>query len=260
MKEPLLEKRAISKRELLDAEQAFAVANAAQVAATESLREATSRMTLLDIRYKDLVIIAPFDGRVASRHVEKGEWVVPGQAVVTLVSVGTIEAWLQVPERFAADVATYSNNIEVFVTALGETVPSQNVKIVPDIDTATRIFPVIVTLDSSAGRLAPGMSIRARIPVGANDPKLAVPVDAVVYGHMGQSIFKVGPSASADSLPPAVRVAVEILFEDGGLAFVSAEDLTENDRVVIEGNQRLLPGTPLITHPLQPKRSAVLKE
>ena len=104
MKKPLLGKGAISKRELLDAEQAFAVAEAAHLSAKETLIEATSRMDLLDIRYHDLDILAPFDGRVIARHVEPGEWLVPGQAVVTLVSTGTIEAWLQVPERYAADV------------------------------------------------------------------------------------------------------------------------------------------------------------
>ena len=111
MKRPLLEKDAISKRELLDAEQASAVADAAHLVATETLIEANSRMDLLDIRYKDLDVVAPFDGRVINRHVEPGEWLTPGQAVVTLVSTGTIEAWLQVPERYASDVTAHSQEI-----------------------------------------------------------------------------------------------------------------------------------------------------
>lgn len=193
--------------------------------------------------------MAPFDGRVTLRHIEPGEWLTPGQAVVTLVSTGTIEAWLQVPERYAADVTAQADRIEVEVTALGRTVPSLEIRVVADVNTATRIFPVIVTLDASSGELAPGMSIRARIPVGTDEPRLAVPSDAIIHSRMGEALFKVGTPPTGGGLPLAVRVPVEILFEADGLAFVSSAALTEGDSIVVEGNQRLFPDTPLIANP-----------
>ena len=249
MKQPLLEKRALSKRELLDAEQAFAVAEAGHLAAKESLIEATSRMELLNVRYQDLDIVAPFDGRVTVRHVELGEWLTPGKSVVTLVSTGTIEAWLQVPERYAADAAAQAGHIQVEVTAVGKTVPSIEVQVVADVDTATRIFPVIVTLDADANDLAPGMAVRARIPIGSNEPRLAVPTDAIVQSRLGEAVFKVGAAPAGGGLPPAVRVPVNVIFEADGVAYLDAPELAENDSVVVEGNQRLFPNTPLIASP-----------
>ncbi|MEZ5323931.1 MAG: efflux RND transporter periplasmic adaptor subunit [Verrucomicrobiales bacterium] len=256
MKQPLLEKRAISKRELLDAEQAFAVAEAGLLAAKESLIEATSRMELLNVRYQDLDIVAPFDGRVTVRHVEPGEWLTAGQPVVTLVSTGTIEAWLQVPERYAADTAAHAGSIQVEVTSLGKTVPSIDVQVVADVDTATRVFPVIVTLDADANSLAPGMSVRASIPIGSNEPRLAVPTDAIVQSRLGEAVFKVGAAPAGGGLPPAVRVPVKVLFEADGLAYLDAPELAENDSIVVEGNQRLFPNTPLITSPQAPANRA----
>ena len=256
MKQPLLEKRAISKRELLDAEQAFAVAEAGHLAAKESLIEATSRMELLNVRYQDLDIVAPFDGRVTVRHVEPGEWLTAGQPVVTLVSTGTIEAWLQVPERYAAAAAAQAGRIQVEVTAVGKTVPSIDVQVVADVDTATRIFPVIVTLDADANDLAPGMSVRASIPIGSNEPRLAVPTDAIVQSRLGEAVFKVGAAPAGGGLPPAVRVPVKVLFEADGFAYLDAPEVTENDSVVVEGNQRLFPNTPLVATPRLPATGA----
>jgi RND family efflux transporter MFP subunit len=256
MKKPLLEKRAISKRELLDAEQAFAVADAGLRSARESLIESTSRMDLLNIRYQDLEILAPFDGKVTARHVEPGEWLTPGQSVVTLVSTGTIEAWLQVPERYASDAAAQADKITVDVPALGKNVKSTKVQIVADIDKATRIFPVIVTLTDDTNELTPGMAVRARIPIGSNGKRLAVPTDAVVHSRLGEAVFKAGTPPAGGGMPPAIRVPVEVLFEADGLAFLSAEDLAEGDSVVVEGNQRLFPNTPLITNPRPVKTAA----
>lgn len=249
MKKPLLEKRAISKRELLDAEQAFSVADAGLRAARESLTEATSRMDLLDVRHKDLEIIAPFDGRVIVRHVEPGEWLTAGQSVATLVSTGTIEAWLQVPERYAADARAQAAQIMVDVPSLGKQFASKSISFVADVDTATRIFPIIVTLDDAEDELAPGMSIQASIPIGTDEPRLAVPTDAIVYSQMGEAVFKVGTPPPGGGMPPAVRVPVQVLFESNGQALLAAPELAEGDSVVVEGNQRLFPNTPLIPSP-----------
>ena len=121
------------------------------------------------------------------------------------------------------------------MTALEQKARSLDVSVVSDIDKATRVFPVVVTLDASDGRLAPGMSVRARIPVGANEPQLAVPVDAIVHSRMGQAVFKVGAPPPGGGLPQAMRVPVQVLFEENGDAFVSSSDLDEGEMVVVRG-------------------------
>jgi predicted deacylase len=75
---------------------------------------------LLQVRLDDTTIAAPFDGYVIERHVEPGEWVRPGDPIITLVSAGIIEAWIEVPERFAGDIAQATTPITVEVGHNGD--------------------------------------------------------------------------------------------------------------------------------------------
>ena len=57
------------------------------------------------------------------RHAEPGEWVKPGDPLITMVSV-RLEAWLQVPERFAALAVDrpLTADIETLARVVGEEV------------------------------------------------------------------------------------------------------------------------------------------
>ena len=102
MMRQLWDKKAVAEREYLDSLRGARVAMAQQNAAAESIAAAEKRRELLNVRRGDLSVLAPFDGRVVARHLELGEWLREGDPVVTLVSTGEVEAWLELPERHVA--------------------------------------------------------------------------------------------------------------------------------------------------------------
>ena len=146
-KRELLNDRAVSKREVLDAEREAAVAKARTQAAEDELAAERSVLELLEVRLGDLEVKAPFDGRVVTRHVEPGEWLAAGAAVVTLVSTGDIEAWLDVPERFAASVEAAGGDLSVVADGSGFVAEAKALRRVADVDQRTRLFTVVVTLE-----------------------------------------------------------------------------------------------------------------
>lgn len=242
MKEKLFAQKAISESEVLDARSANNVDNSVSKATVDSLKAAQSRLELLAVRLADLEVRAPFAGRVVVRHAELGEWVAAGSHIVTLVSSGEIEAWLQVPERFAS--AVRGKEIPVTIKATGEIVTSTKLTIVPEADMTTRTFQVIATLPNSDGTLLPGLSISAELPVTSNEPRLAVPVNAVVQGYAGPGVF-VPLQKEGSPMPVANRLPVEVLFQDNEFVYLKAEGLKAGDQVVVEGNERLFPFQPL---------------
>ena len=163
-----------------------------------------------------------------------------GDAIVTLVSTGTIEAWLEVPERFAGDVAQATTPITVEVPAVGQSITVRQGKRVPQMDLQARTFFVVVELSDHAGLLTPGMTVSAWLPVGLRSKQLTVPGDAVIRDAASAFVYKVRQGSNGGQ---AVQVPVRILFQDAGKVAVAAQDLRPNDRVVTEGNERLLPGT-----------------
>jgi RND family efflux transporter MFP subunit len=243
MKEQLFAQRALSESEVLDARRGLHVADALASAAAESLGVMEARVDLIKVRREDLEILAPFAGRVVASHTEIGEWVIPGSPVVTLLSVGEIEAWLQVPERFAS--VDGSKNIPVKLTATGKMVMATKLIPIPDADRSSRTVQMIAMLPDPDNELVPGLSVSAELPVTDEIEQLMVPVNAVVQSYSGPGVFV--PQKSPDSpLPVAKRIEVEVLYKTDGYVFIRSKDLKEGDQVIVEGNERLFPFQPLM--------------
>ena len=238
MKETAFAGNALSEAEVLDARSANNVDNSIYASAQDSLKATKSRLELLNVRLDDLKILAPFTGRVVERHIEPGEWAEPGSAIVTLVSSGEIEAWLQVPERFATTAR--GKQIPVTLTATGQTVTSTSLTIVPEAETSTRTLQMVALLPNPGDTLVPGLSVSAALPVSENTERLAVPVNAIVQGYAGPSIF-ISSTQEGSPLPVAKRLPIEILFQENETVYLKAEGLKAGDQVVVEGNERLFP-------------------
>lgn len=243
MKRKLYQQDAISESEFLDAEREATVSGTQEKSARDSLAAAGAALDLLEVRKQDLTIRAPFDARVVSRQGELGEWLRAGDPVLTLISSGEVEAWLQVPERYDVDLSRKAITVSVGAAQHSAT----NLRPVPEADATNRVVTVIANIADPEDELVPGLSVSAELPVSVERPRLAVPSDAVVTTFAGPAIFRA--QQSKEGLPFAERLNVTVLFQKEGTVFIEAEGLNEGDLVVIEGNERLFPMTPLVFTP-----------
>ena len=239
----LLARQAATEREHRDATTAVQVAKARVHSAKRQVETVERQVDLARIQLQDLTIKSPFDGRVVRRHVEPGEWVNPGDAIVTLVSSGKIEAQLEVPERFAATLNNPTDNLSIEVQTAAGSLTSQTLRAVPEVDARARTFPVIVELENREGRLSSGMSVTAYVPAGPAQSRLTVPKDAVVRSGYGDYVFVA--QSGTDGQITANRTDVRVLFESGDRVAIAEGALLPGDRVIVEGNERLRPGAAL---------------
>jgi RND family efflux transporter MFP subunit len=249
MKTGLFNKRAVSQRELLDAEREKLVTEAQVKAASDQLTVSKSRLALLRVRETDLKILSPFHGRVVERHIEPGEWLGAGEPVVSLVSAGEIEAWLDVPERFSFLVSTDPAAYKVFGDGGALTATAKSVKRIAEVDMRSRVFRVVATLDDFEGRLVHGMSVFADLPIGRKEKMPTVPVNAVVTSRLGEFVFRVNQPAgkTAGGMPVAQKVPVKVRFRREGQAFLEqTKEFKAGDQIVLEGNERLRDRQPLL--------------
>lgn len=248
MKTALFAENAIPRSDLLDATRVLAVANALTAAARDEKIEAQSRINLLTIRKNDLEIRAPFAGLITERMIEPGEWAGEGQSVMNLVSLDPVEAWLRVPERHLLDVEKNPGEVRIMINQFGTLSPAE-VRIISDVDPRSRMFNVVALLDNADQKLSPGLSLTGQVPIGKEAPHLSVPVDAVLRTQRGDFIFRAKKPADAAGMPTAERIPVNISFEREGKAYLlpsSDTALQQGDQVVIEGNDRLQPGQPMM--------------
>lgn len=233
-------------QELIDA-QGTADADAASVIALEAaLHRAQESRARVEI-------IAPFDGTVSRKLVEKGMWLDPGTAVVEVVSRGLIDAVIDVPEQHISSLEK-GTPIEITVVPLNETIQGQVQAINPDGSNSARTFSVKVRFDDQAGRYKVGMSVTARVPVRAQAEYLMVPRDAVQYAVDGPEVWMslVMPGSAPGSMPQGLPMPVDVVFGDGDFFAVVPKpkiqgmDLFPGMDIVIEGAERLWPTRPLM--------------
>lgn len=254
MMRKLWDQRAVAEREYLDSVREGKVAAAREAAADEAIAAATTRYDILELRSTDLEIKAPFNGRVVARHTELGEWLNEGSPVATLISTGEIEAWLQLPERHSELLRqTAPSSVELRLPGRSKTLTAERLSIVPDIGGRSRRFTLIAQIADRDNSLTPGSSVEATVPLGTPSPELIIDSDAVLKSYAGHFVFT--PEPTPDGPPTAKKISVDVLFERDGETVISQDgELQQGDMVIVEGNERLFPSTPLDPRPFSETR------
>ncbi len=236
------ESGAISERDLRNARTAVSVAEALLEAAKQSIQSLHATRELLELRIADATVRAAFDPRVVARHAGVGPWIRPGDPLVTMVSTGAMEAWIDVPERFLGSVDTQVAEIALLLEGSGSKVVGVKPRLIPMVDETARTFTLILDVPPTASSMAPGMSVSATIPLGKNVQHMVLHKDAILRRGTAALVARIGPDNMAELVPVQVLFSVA---EGFAVQPVEPESLKPGDLVVIEGNERLYPGTPV---------------
>lgn len=234
---------AAKEKELADKTDTAHAARARHAAAQVLLERAKLAVERLDARLAKTIIVAPFDAVTVTKQTEQGQWLEPGAPVCEVVAIDSVKALLFVPESMIGQVRT-DMPVEVSVDAYGERRTGPVWRIVPDADPQSRTFRVFVKLDNdpSLGRLLmPGMSVSSELTTGAVTEAITVPRDAVHSTPTGTVVF-VNRGGAAAPVPVIVRFGA-------GDRFVVDGALQPDEQVVVEGNERLIPGQRLVVMP-----------
>lgn len=233
---------AVSERDLRNARTAVESGEATLRATEQTLAALEAVAEFLEVRISDAEIRAPFAARVIERHAEPGEWVRPGDPLVTLQSVGTLEAWLEVPERYLESLVADPEQTHVELTAGGVRSVTR-LRVLPRVDERARTFYLIADIEDPDGELSPGMSVTSWVPFGPSRGERLVPKDALVRRDRSTYVMRVVAGDGGAHVEP---VEVAIRFELARHCAVEPGTIAAGDELVIEGNERLLPGAAVV--------------
>jgi len=232
------------------ASESLAVAEAgltrSRAAIVEAKKQVISTEKTLEFqraRLADAILPAPFDGLIVRRQRDPGDVVVPGGAVLSLVS--TEEMWISawVDETQMPGLAPGQKASLVFRSEPGKSYEGVVARLGREADRETREFIVDVRANELPANWAVGQRAEVYIETGKKEDCVALPIDWVLWKEGQPGVF-LNDSGKARwrslSLGLSGRDAVEIVE---GLApgDVVIQPLAPNAKPLAEGRKVVAP-------------------
>jgi multidrug efflux system membrane fusion protein len=233
--EDLLAKRINSEVQRDTAATAVKVAEA-QLAADEAMRSSLET----SLSYTELR--APVSGRIGSIALKAGTTVKSGdaQAIMTVNQVDPIYVTFAVPQSLFGDLrrALAAAPVKVEARVAGGTALGVVTFVENKVDLATGTIMAKATMPNADERLWPGTFVSVRAVLGVEAEAVSVPSSAVLIGQQGAYVFVIKDDRRAE----IVTVTVDRTI--GGDSVI-ASGLSGGERVVVDGQLRLVNGAPV---------------
>ena len=149
---------------------------AARKSAAASVTSAESAVVSARQQLEYTVVRAPYSGIVTKRHVEVGETVSRGQALISGLSLEKLRVIVDLPQHVAIEVR---RDPRAMVLTEAEPVVPEKITLFPTADPVTKTFRVRLELPDGQFDLFPGMFVKAAFQVGEAE-RLLVPAAAIV--------------------------------------------------------------------------------
>jgi len=196
-------------------------------------------------------IRAPFDGVVGIRQVDLGQFVDPGEPLVTLQDLDPLYADFTLPQKELAKVSTGMAVALTVDTYPGQTFNGEITAIEPRVAEGTRNFSVRATLSNAEGDLRPGMFADVAVQLPERRDVVTLPQTAVTTNPYGESVFVV--QAAEGDKPATVSKRFVTTGERRGDQVAISEGVKPGETVVTSGQLKLREGSRIkVNNEVQP--------
>ena len=219
-----------------------AEANAASAAATVAADRANVQKAALDVA--NTTIRAPISGRTGSLLVRQGN-LVKANSTPPLVVINQIQPILvrfSIAQSQFPDIQRYyrgGNALQVRATpSEGSGVPLQGTLAFVDnnVDSTTGTVLLKARFSNPEGTMWPGQYMSVALQLYVDPNALTLPSPAVLTGQQGTYVYTIDTAGTARQRPVQVARTVDTVT-------VIASGLTDGERVIVDGQSGLVPGS-----------------
>ena len=208
-------------------------------AVIERLQAELQRQQVISERH---TVYAPFDGVIAEKLVEVGQWVDTNAPLFNLIELNPLRIEVSVPQF-------YFNRLDINtpVTIRYDAIPDQEFTAsvtakIPVSNQTARTFPVFIQIENTNQVIAPGMSARVAFQLRGKETvkSLLLPRDAVVQKPDGtKTVWVIADKDGASQAQPVEVTTGKSVREN---IEIKSDSITSGDRIVVKGNELLRPG------------------
>jgi len=203
------------------------------------------------------IVRAPFSGRLGISPLALGQYVNPGDKIVTLQTLDPILIDFSVPQQQLSRIALGQTVKITTDTYPGHQYKGRVTAINPKIDLETRNIQVEATVQNTKRELVPGMFASVDLEAGNEQMFLTLPQTAITYNPYGETVYIVEESKSKEGKPQLVaKQSFVKLGETRGDQVAILEGIKQGERVVTSGQLKLRNGSQIeINNDVQPENN-----
>lgn len=255
---PLAQKNAVSQKDLDDAVGRELAAKAAVESATAAIASANANVDKARLELSFTRITSPVDGVAGIAKTQLGNLVGPNSQteLTTVSSLNPIKAFVNISEQeylgFTASGKGDSSKVPLeLILADGTVYPHKGRMALADrqVDPTTGTLKIGALFANNDSRLRPGQYGRVRAVMGIRKNALLVPQRSVGEMQGKFLVAVVKPDNTADIRP--VKVAEQV-----GTQWVITEGLKPGEKIIVEGIQKVKPGSPVNPQAYDPEAQA----
>lgn len=208
------------------------------------LEQLDAKLASVSLEFKQSVLKAPFTGTISKRLVDEGTVVRAGESIFTLVETQALEAHIGISIEIADQIAVGSKQLLLIGSKKYQ---ARILSTLPQLDSTTRTLIVVLGLEASAAReVRAGQVAQLILTEKITASGYWLPSTALVRGVRGLwSCYVLDNSKIISNIPQKnfliEKRELEVLQVESERVFVRGT-LKNNDRVIINGNHRLVNG------------------
>ena len=200
-----------------------------------------ANLRLAQAQLDKTILRAPFDGILGLRHVSAGEYVQPGQPLVTLDDTDPIKVDFRVPEVFST-LLEPGQTVRATIDAVpGRSFSGEVYAVAPIVDPKSRSLMVRARVPNRDGTMRPGMFAQIHLATEERPDALMIPEEALFTRGQDKFVYRVVDGIVVDS-------PVTTGHRQRGLVEV-VEGLSPGDTVITAGQTKVRPGMPVTSIP-----------
>ncbi|MHB9036490.1 MAG: efflux RND transporter periplasmic adaptor subunit [Armatimonadota bacterium] len=202
--------------------------------ALASVQQAQANVSLAEQQVSYTYVKSPMSGRLAARSTEPGQVVGAGQALGSVVNLGSLYFQGDVSET-EIDNISVGQAVKVHIDAIpGKAFQGVVDKIYPAASAQGRNFPVRIRITDKTGAIRPGMFARGSVVTGISRNVLLIPKDAVEERRGTKMIFVLSDKKTV------YRLNIDVVRENSAyVEVVDTNGLNIGDVVATSGRQNL---------------------
>ncbi len=217
---------------------------------------AIKKRAMAELELSKTFVLAPFDGVIVSKKIEKGALAQPGTPLMEMISSSRLKAVIELPQSYRGKLPELTK-VQFFIPELNLKFEQNKdlkkyVRVIPDANIFSGNIQVQINLVKPDPKIFPGLTLECLMQFQTRKRALHVPSVSLAISEQGSAVYIVKDER-------AQLVPVKAFKEKDG--FVEVDDFTHQlkggEDLVLRGSGAVFPGVKVfITNPEFKKKNS----